>query len=509
MAVLAALSLFATPAVAAKLQGGDVVVTGGAVSAGSIHLYGSGSAFVGRVSDGATNLLPSPSGGIDLAPTTFSGQSGSQWQLVALPLNDAGNPIASTLEEFGPPDSSGVWMWRLGHWNPATATYDTYENQRQTAVPVGTGFWVLNRHPTSYSMSGMTLPDSVTLQLSGPANSWYQLGNPFEYAVSVSGWRVSSGGTTALLTDPANVFVENTVKTYTAGVYSGSSTIGEGAGFWVKKVVAGDVQLTLQDQAVSPAPIANLVAKPTGAQWALSVSAGQGSKRSETLVLGAAPVRDAGWNALCSGVAPSPPDGGLQLFVEEPAWGAMSGAYARVFQRESDVMTFDVSLDGARAGEEVTLEFHRLGVAEGARIALSDPAGGWGQEVADGERVTLVAGTGTRRLRLQVSSVSSALPPATPPSTEIRDAYPNPSSRSTSIAFTLAEASNADLTVYDAAGRAVHAESRLALSPGEHAFAWDGSRGNGSSVPPGIYFARVRGGGVSRTLRIVRVASTQ
>jgi FtsP/CotA-like multicopper oxidase with cupredoxin domain len=89
---------------------------------------------------------------------------------------------------------------------------------------------------------------------------------------------------------------------------------------------------------------------------------------------------------------------------------------------------------------------------------------------------------------------------------QLTEAVPNPSVNGTRIGFTLPEAMDVALAVYDIAGREV---ARLASGPwpaGEHSVAWSGTDAIGRALPPGAYIYRLEAGGerLVRKLAIVR-----
>ncbi len=77
------------------------------------------------------------------------------------------------------------------------------------------------------------------------------------------------------------------------------------------------------------------------------------------------------------------------------------------------------------------------------------------------------------------------------------DAYPNPFTRSTTIRFGLAEASDVDLLIYDVLGREVARLASGTMDAGQHAVVFDG-RG----LPSGAYVVRVAAGGSVETQRL-------
>ena len=82
---------------------------------------------------------------------------------------------------------------------------------------------------------------------------------------------------------------------------------------------------------------------------------------------------------------------------------------------------------------------------------------------------------------------------------------PNPSAAALSFALDLPAAGAADVEVFDLSGRRLAVTQQGWLGAGRHALAWDGRRADGTLVPPGVYLARGRAGGLTATTRFVRV----
>jgi hypothetical protein len=76
--------------------------------------------------------------------------------------------------------------------------------------------------------------------------------------------------------------------------------------------------------------------------------------------------------------------------------------------------------------------------------------------------------------------------------------YPNPASGSATLTYTLDEAAEATLSVYDALGRRVATLASGMQAPGEHMAEFDGS-----ALPSGVYLARLSAGPQQATQRIV------
>jgi len=103
----------------------------------------------------------------------------------------------------------------------------------------------------------------------------------------------------------------------------------------------------------------------------------------------------------------------------------------------------------------------------------------------------LFANTVAARQRfLEVSSIDLSGP--TGEATRLLGNMPNPFSEETTLRFILASASEAEVAVFDVAGRRVRLLQRGPHKPGLHWIQWDGRDQEGARVPSGIYFMRVQ-----------------
>lgn len=75
-------------------------------------------------------------------------------------------------------------------------------------------------------------------------------------------------------------------------------------------------------------------------------------------------------------------------------------------------------------------------------------------------------------------------------------AHPNPFNPSTTLSFTVSGAGSVPVTVdvFDLSGRLVRRLLDASVPAGDHTARWDGRDDDGSSVPSGVYLARVRAG---------------
>lgn len=78
-----------------------------------------------------------------------------------------------------------------------------------------------------------------------------------------------------------------------------------------------------------------------------------------------------------------------------------------------------------------------------------------------------------------------------PENFQLAQNYPNPFNPSTSITFSVPRAADAQLLVYNSAGRLVRKLADGHLTSGKYTADWDGRDDNGSSVATGVYFYRL------------------
>jgi hypothetical protein len=90
--------------------------------------------------------------------------------------------------------------------------------------------------------------------------------------------------------------------------------------------------------------------------------------------------------------------------------------------------------------------------------------------------------------------VSIASLPGTPTSYALSQNYPNPFNPTTSINFTLPEASNVALTIYNALGQEVRTLKTDYLSAGNYSVTWDGLDNSGNMITSGVYIYTMTAG---------------
>ena len=110
-----------------------------------------------------------------------------------------------------------------------------------------------------------------------------------------------------------------------------------------------------------------------------------------------------------------------------------------------------------------------------------------------------------RRNVVVADAVSGVDIPVLPPPVRLAPPAPNPAVRGTRLAFSLAEAADVRLKVYDTQGRLVIAWREEMLPAGSHAIAWDLRNSTGRDIPAGLYFVQLEALGVRVTRTISRI----
>ncbi|HHE54313.1 MAG TPA: T9SS type A sorting domain-containing protein [Caldithrix abyssi] len=80
--------------------------------------------------------------------------------------------------------------------------------------------------------------------------------------------------------------------------------------------------------------------------------------------------------------------------------------------------------------------------------------------------------------------------------------FPNPFNPATKLRFQIPYANNVTLEIFSITGQKVRTLINEQIEHGWHEVQWDGLDEAGSSVPSGIYFARLRTGSQERVIKM-------
>jgi hypothetical protein len=85
----------------------------------------------------------------------------------------------------------------------------------------------------------------------------------------------------------------------------------------------------------------------------------------------------------------------------------------------------------------------------------------------------------------------------------LKQNYPNPFNPTTTIAYSLPEASKVRLDIYNVKGQLVKTLVNAEMSAGMHSVVWNGRDSNNAAVASGVYFYRVSSPKATQTKRML------
>ncbi len=115
------------------------------------------------------------------------------------------------------------------------------------------------------------------------------------------------------------------------------------------------------------------------------------------------------------------------------------------------------------------------------------------------------AGAGKLRIHQALVEALSAVAESPPHPSLTLQAYPNPFNPATVLSFRLPGAGEAQVRLFDLAGRNVWSKTIAVDAPGVTQVTWDGRDHAGHGLPSGVYFAHVRQGGVYGACKLTLV----
>jgi hypothetical protein len=108
-----------------------------------------------------------------------------------------------------------------------------------------------------------------------------------------------------------------------------------------------------------------------------------------------------------------------------------------------------------------------------------------------------------RNRPLDPSGFARSVVAALPAHTLMLAPSPNPARGATTLAFALAQRADADLSIYSVDGRRVRTLAHGLRDAGAYRMVWTGDDDGGRGQAPGVYWARLRAGGLTFTRRVV------
>ncbi|MFH1278628.1 MAG: choice-of-anchor D domain-containing protein [Candidatus Eisenbacteria bacterium] len=450
--------------------------------------------------------------------------SAERHTMIGVPMLTSGaHPTDVFQDDFGDHD---IKKWRLGRWFPASDAYLEYPNELGVPVEAGSGFWLITRDISTYTLSGFsTLPPpgdtTVSIGLPGGAGSWWsQIGHPFAYPVEWNRCLVRKGDGRVYPIDaqPGDGLVEVAAYTYVyaeeAGEYKEAPALEPWHGYFVNNISGDDLELLVPARESAPGKMAIAALpplRPEDGEWEIRLRARSEAGASGEIVAGARLGAREGWDPADRHIPPAAPGGGPGLaFEPRDPMPRRGNLRADIRPPAADLCAWDVGLEfrGSReavieAGDEETLP-------AGVAVFLVDDDGGVTVPLRSGAAYRVTAGRDekSRVLRL-VAGPAAVLGAsgyeATAVVTDLRlgRPYPNPALRGATIRYALPAAGPVQLQVFAITGRLVRDLVDGVRPSGEHAAVWDGRDESGREVGPGLYFFRLAQEDRVQTARVV------
>jgi hypothetical protein len=104
---------------------------------------------------------------------------------------------------------------------------------------------------------------------------------------------------------------------------------------------------------------------------------------------------------------------------------------------------------------------------------------------------------------LEPAALSSSVAASLPLRTLMISPAPNPAPGAATLTFALAQAGDADLSIYSVDGRRVRSLARGRRDAGAHHLTWRGDDEAGRPVAPGVYWVRLQAQGLTFNRRLV------
>ncbi len=135
---------------------------------------------------------------------------------------------------------------------------------------------------------------------------------------------------------------------------------------------------------------------------------------------------------------------------------------------------------------------------------LQDPTGSWQAGQAQPGTASLVTNPGDPA-STPTTAVEKMPSNSLPLEFKLEQNYPNPFNPETEIRFSLPQAEQVDLTVFNLLGESVRRLIDTDLPSGFYSIVWDGRNDSGQAVESGIYFYQIRTRQTSELRRMVLI----
>jgi hypothetical protein len=185
---------------------------------------------------------------------------------------------------------------------------------------------------------------------------------------------------------------------------------------------------------------------------------------------------------------------GVRLVVEVSGADLIKVSRGSLFAGKSDLFFGTVPATAGTAGVGTPLRAS----GEIARLVVS--------RTGESPAIVTIKAVDLRNVdneRTEIASNDGYETPFVPKATALMQNFPNPFNPMTTLAFDMAQAGSVTIKIYDVSGRLVATVLNAQKAIGRHTIEWNGKDANGSNVPSGIYFYRMKTAGYEATKKMI------
>ncbi len=438
----------------------------------------------------------------------------NRWQMVSIPHNPNDANIGNTLQNVA---SYGDTEWRFFRWSNGA-----YREESQASLQIGSAYWLHHRGGTDVHFEigqGNTVPSgepfALTLQ-----SGWNDIASPWLFSVPWDSVLTASG-----LTD-SDVVGAYRYQSNNWALPGASDVLPAWGGVSVYNRTGGSLQIS-----IPPVGSGSTAALTAGERttpvvidgWQLQLLLSQEGSvgtdnqnyvgvRSDALV---------DWDPADYPDPPLSLEGTARLAIDHSTRNSDAGQYATDFVNDiGDGYAWPLVVESIEGSRKTTLNVRGLSsLPEGYEAVIVDVKRNLRIDLDERspyrffptDENNAVSGTLVRRSLQLLVGTPVWLDGQTvgierlPVSVELHPNYPNPFNPSTTIRFSLREATRVKLEIRNVRGQLVKVLANDRFNAGQHTLSWDGTDESGRQVASGIYLTYFQAGGEVRTRKMTLI----
>lgn len=423
------------------------------------------------------------------------GSAQTAYHLLSIPLIlDQPHPQDVLSDALGAYDEQ---RWVFADYNPQNGDADGFvyltEPKKIADFTPGKAFWILNTEP-NVVIHGRGRSVNSTENFRLPlAVGWNLVGNPFVFPIKTEQLYLASGNPVTLFTYQSR--------------WDTASVLAPWEGYAICNLSASPDTLVICPQGEALPGLAKN--PPAEFDWRLRLIATCDSARDELNWVGVSSLAADTWDRLDQ---PEPPGIGafVSLWFPHPEWELPISAFTSDFQPVQShgySWTFEVRTNIKNA--KVTINLAGLAeLPDGYQAVLRDRETGVVHEISEGNgyEYPVFDAEASRHFELQVGSPEwlAANTEFLPKAFDLSPAFPNPARSVTVIRYSLPQATEVSLTIFNVTGQQI--QSLLVNQPhsaGHHLLLWDGRNAWGQPVANGVYFYQLQTAGFRQSHKVL------